>query len=158
VKNKGISRPEIEAAAEKLLKLAGSRSELLGADVVYSFSESHSLSLLDGSPEENAYGVSGGIALRDMRERLVDDHKNASLLASLLSEIGFDVENVPRRTNMVYFRTGKLVDAASLIARCLNKGLLIGAAGPDRIRMVTHLGIDENSVKQAVAILKEINV
>jgi predicted Zn-dependent protease len=57
-------RTKIEAAAEKLLDAALGRPGLLGADVLYARAESYSLSLLDGEPEENAYGVSGGISLR----------------------------------------------------------------------------------------------
>jgi PmbA protein len=60
-----ITRTEnIEAAAEKLLDSARGKPELLGADVLYVRAESYSLSLLDGEPEENACGVSGGISLR----------------------------------------------------------------------------------------------
>jgi PmbA protein len=57
-------REEVEALASWLLDRAVSYSEVTGADVLYFFSESHSLSLLDGAPEENSSGVSGGIGLR----------------------------------------------------------------------------------------------
>jgi PmbA protein len=40
------------------------RGGISGADVIYGFSVSHSLSLRDGEPEENTSGVSGGIGLR----------------------------------------------------------------------------------------------
>jgi threonine aldolase len=111
-----------------------------------------------GQRQSGIAAAAGLIALRDMRGRLAEDHKNAALLASLLSEIGYDVESVPRRTNMVYFKIGKkFKSAASFVEKCGVSGLLLGSAGPDRIRMVTHLGLDENSVSQSVAILKEIN-
>jgi PmbA protein len=59
-----INRAEIETAAEKLLSSAGMKPELLGADVIYTRAKTWSLSLLDGAPEENSCGVSGGISLR----------------------------------------------------------------------------------------------
>jgi PmbA protein len=57
-------RGEIEAMASWMLDQANSYSDVKGADLLYFFSESHSLSLLDGVPEENSAGTSGGIGLR----------------------------------------------------------------------------------------------
>ncbi|MDR3279058.1 MAG: TldD/PmbA family protein [Synergistaceae bacterium] len=62
--SKGAARAEIESAAEFLLASAGGKPEMFGADVMYSFAESHSLSLMDGVPEENTSGASGGLSLR----------------------------------------------------------------------------------------------
>ena len=59
-----IKRSDIEAIAEKLLSAARVKPELLGADVLCRFARSWSLCLLDGVPEENSYGMSGGISLR----------------------------------------------------------------------------------------------
>jgi 4-aminobutyrate aminotransferase-like enzyme len=56
---------------------------------------------------------------------------------------------------MVYFNTPAKYDAASLISRCLAKGLLLGAAGVNRIRMVTHIGLDEKSVRRSAEIIGE---
>jgi threonine aldolase len=97
------------------------------------------------------------IALRDMRNRLADDHKNAALLASMLLECGYAVEQTPRRTNMVYFGlSSKYENAADFADICGRRGLLVGIAGAGRIRMVTHLGLDEGSVRKAAEILKEL--
>jgi len=113
---------------------------------------------LGGGQRQVGIAASAGlIALRDMRSRLADDHKNAALLASLLAENGYGVEFAPKRTNMVYFRiSSKYKDAGSFVGSCREKGLLLGAAGAGRIRMVTHLGLDENSVAKAARILKEL--
>jgi PmbA protein len=59
-----VNRSEIEGAAQKLLSLASGKAELLGADVMYVCAKAWSLSLLDGLPEENSCGLSGGISLR----------------------------------------------------------------------------------------------
>jgi threonine aldolase len=94
-----------------------------------------------------------------MRGRLADDHKNAAALAEGLAESGYDVELTPRRTNMAYFRIGERHgDAAAFVRRCAERGLLIGAAGPGRIRMVTHLGVDKNAVARAIDILKDLSI
>jgi PmbA protein len=57
-------RADVEDASARLLEMARRKPELLGADVLYRRSETYSLSLMDGTPEENSGGVSGGISLR----------------------------------------------------------------------------------------------
>lgn len=59
-----LERSEAEAIASWLIDGASGRKGVLGADVLYFARESHSLSLLDGEPEENSSGASGGIGLR----------------------------------------------------------------------------------------------
>jgi threonine aldolase len=57
---------------------------------------------------------------------------------------------------MVYFRTPDALSDEALFARtCSERGVLLLASGKRRIRMVTHLGIDESSVRRAVDIIKE---
>lgn len=110
-----------------------------------------------GQRQVGVAAAAGLIALRDMRGRLSEDHKNASLLASLLSDAGYGVEPAERRTNMVYFRPrAGGGDANLLAAGCAERGLLVGVAGPGRIRMVTHIGVGEDSVRKAAEILKNL--
>lgn len=112
-----------------------------------------------GQRQVGIAAAAGLIALRDMRERLSVDHANAALLADLLADAGLNVEPVPARTNMVYFQLNEnQCDADVLADRCKDRGLLIVPAAPRRVRMVTHLGLDEQSVKDAVRIVKEVVV
>jgi threonine aldolase len=109
-----------------------------------------------GQRQSGIAAAAGLVALRDMRGRLAEDHKNAALLASLLSDAGLAVESVTHRTNMVYFALpGFISDTGDFTGRCARKGLLLGAAGERRIRMVTHVGLDERSVRDAVDVIKE---
>jgi threonine aldolase len=110
-----------------------------------------------GQRQSGIAAAAGLVALRDMRVRLAEDHKNAALLASLLQDAGVSVESVPHRTNMVYFAAGGACrDARNLSERCAEKGLLIGATGEKRVRMVTHVGLDEKSVRRAADVIKEV--
>lgn len=110
-----------------------------------------------GQRQSGIAAAAGLVALREMRSRLREDHDNAAALASLLAQIGVDVEDVPHRTNMVYFNLGEdLCDASELAASCRARGLLIGFAKERRVRMVTHVGLDDTSVKNAVLIIKEV--
>ncbi|MDR3166260.1 MAG: low-specificity L-threonine aldolase [Synergistaceae bacterium] len=112
-----------------------------------------------GQRQTGIAAAAGLIALKSMRARLADDHKNAAVLAEGLASVGYGVEKTPRRTNMVYFGVGEHHgDARTFARKCAERGLLVGAAGKERIRMVTHIGLDEKSVADAINILKEINI
>jgi threonine aldolase len=109
-----------------------------------------------GQRQVGIAAAAGLVALRDMRGRLREDHENAALLAELLDECGAAVEDVPNRTNMVFFNLADgQCGAQELIKRCKGRGLLIGSPGGRRVRMVTHLGIGSDDVRSAAGIIKE---
>lgn len=117
----------------------------------------HRKALGGGQRQSGIAAAAGLVALRDMRGRLSEDHKNAALLADLLNDAGLAVEAVPRRTNMVYFALPDSCLGISFFAdRCAEAGLLLGAATEGRFRMVTHAGLDEGHVKSAVILIKEV--
>ena len=108
-----------------------------------------------GQRQAGIAAAAGLVALRDMRGRLKEDHANAALLAELLTDIGVEVEQVSARTNMVYFKTPGNLKSSELDARCRKSGLLLSLPSETRIRMVTHVGLDADSVRQAVKIIRE---
>ena len=77
-------------------------------------------------------------------ERLADDHRHADQIASALKDMEW-VENVlPAETNIVIFdisRDGPT--AAQLVDQLLLRGFIVGAFGERRIRIVTHIGVDQ---------------
>lgn len=109
-----------------------------------------------GLRQAGVLAAAGLIALREMRNRLFEDHENASLLASLLEEGGVQVEPCENRTNMVFFDLpADGVDTKELMERCKTRGLLIGEAGERRVRMVTHVDVTERAVREAARIVIE---
>ena len=116
----------------------------------------HRKALGGGQRQSGVAAAAGLVALREMRGRLTEDHRNAALLTDLLQESGIDVEQVPARTNMVYFRTPTGVSETVFAERCKERGLLLNPSAKGRIRMVTHWGLDEQSVRKAVTIINEI--
>ena len=109
-----------------------------------------------GLRQAGVVASAGLMALRDMRSRLAEDHENAALLARLLSEGGLAVEPCGVRTNMVYFRlSGTGVSEGAFQKRCEERGLQLGVAGPERIRMVTHLDVSRQDVEAAARIVLE---
>ena len=83
-------------------------------------------------------------------ERLAEDHANARRLAEGLEKLGLDVQ--PPDTNIVICPVG---DAPGLTARLAERGVEVSAAGPGRIRMLTHLDVDEAGIGRALAAFRE---
>lgn len=82
-------------------------------------------------------------------DRLAEDHANARFLAEALADAhpgSVDPDLVD--TNILYVTTAP--DAASeVVARCREDGVLVSGFGSDRLRLVTHLGIERPHVETA---------
>jgi threonine aldolase len=110
-----------------------------------------------GMRQAGVLAAAGIVSIETVVPRLKEDHRRAAQLARGLSEIPFiqiDVEN--QHTNMVYF---SLAEDAPLSPeqfqqKAAEKGVLFGGRG--RFRMVTHLWITDQTVADALEILKEI--
>jgi threonine aldolase len=92
-----------------------------------------------------------------MVERLANDHEDAQLLAQGLARIpGILLDPARVLTNMVYFDLGPAapLDAAGLAARLKAHGILIGPAGPRRIRMCLHYWITPVQVQKTIELVK----
>ncbi|MBX9949902.1 MAG: low-specificity L-threonine aldolase [Candidatus Obscuribacterales bacterium] len=90
------------------------------------------------------------VALDTMVERLQEDHDNARLLADGLKNIRqLNVE--PVESNMVFISL-KDGDASAFKETLRKEGLLVGNV-KQRIRMVTHYGINKEDIKKAVDIV-----
>jgi threonine aldolase len=83
-------------------------------------------------------------------ERLAEDHANARRLAEGLEELGLDV--LPPETNIVICT---VADAGGVTARLADRGVEVSAAGPGRIRMITHLDVDGAGIERALGAFGE---
>jgi threonine aldolase len=101
--------------------------------------------------------AAGEYALDHHLDRLVEDHANARELAeTLATSPAIELDPAAVRTNIVVFRLGPSgPDAATLVARAREKGVLVVAFGPRTVRAVTHLDVDAAAVRRAAAILVE---
>ncbi|MCS6780672.1 MAG: aminotransferase class I/II-fold pyridoxal phosphate-dependent enzyme [Geminicoccaceae bacterium] len=97
-------------------------------------------------------------ALRHHVERLAEDHANARALAAGLSELsGIRLENPEVETNIVFFAiTRPGLDAPGFVARLEREGVRMGAMGPQRVRAVTHLGVDRAAIDRALAAVRRV--
>lgn len=116
---------------------------------------------LGGELRQAGFMAAAGVfALKNNVARLSEDHDNATVLAEILSDEGMTVEPVPsmtKRTNMVYVTLPDGAPSSSDLAQaCRAKGVLFNDMEPRRFRLVTHLGVDRESVIEgASCIAKE---
>jgi threonine aldolase len=98
-----------------------------------------------GMRQVGVLAAAGLHALDHHVERLVEDHEHARLLAEAcgadpsLTETNIVVVDVP--------------DAQAVVAAAREQGVLVGAVGPTKVRMLTHLDVDRTAVEQAAKVL-----
>ena len=104
------------------------------------------------------FAAAGLYALDHNMERLAEDHKNTRLIAGRLAisdKIKVDLGTV--QTNILIFElTEDAPDAATVVSKAKEHGLLIFAFGPRVIRAVTHLNVSKEQCERASEILLEI--
>ena len=91
-------------------------------------------------------------ALDHHRERLHEDHTNATLLAQHVSKIK-GAQVVPPETNIVMIDVN---DASEVVAKLKERGVLMSQFTPTRVRAVTHLDVDTAAIEQAADALKQV--
>ena len=113
---------------------------------------------LGGGQRQLGIVAAGGLyALKNNIPRLSEDHTNAKLLCELLVKGGVCVEEVPNMTNMVFFSLTECCPSdESFVNACCERGLLLNALSPRRIRLVTHLDVDREDVEKAASIIIEV--
>ena len=97
-------------------------------------------------------------ALDQNLDQLATDHANAALLARRLAaspSVVLDLATV--QTNIVVFRLAAAgPDAATVVARARERGVLLFAFGPRTLRAVTHLDVTREQCEAAGQVLAEI--
>ena len=104
-------------------------------------------------------GVIASAALYGMEnqvDRLAEDHANAQIIAKAIEESGhLHLEPTEVDTNIIIFRVEiPGVSAAEYVKQLEAKGIRTLPFSEKHVRMVTHLGVDEEGVISAANILK----
>jgi threonine aldolase len=111
-----------------------------------------------GMRQAGILAAAGLFALDQHIERLADDHRRASTLAHALASA------VPGLTRPKDVETNVVVldlratpyTAAELATLCRAEGLLVSVVGPRRVRMLTHLDVDDADIAFAADTLKRL--
>jgi threonine aldolase len=104
-----------------------------------------------GMRQVGVLAAAGLYAVENNIERLGDDHANARRLAEGLAAVdGLAVELERVHTNMVFFDvTREDIDAATLVERMRERGVLAVNLSPRSVRLVTHLDVSAVQMEQA---------
>jgi threonine aldolase len=89
------------------------------------------------------FAAAGLYALDHHLERLAEDHANARAIAELLAaspHCELDLATVQTNILVFHMRSGA-PDAATVVARARERGVLLFAFGPRTLRVVTHLDV-----------------
>jgi threonine aldolase len=114
--------------------------------------------ILGGAMRQAGIVAAAGLhALDHHVERLADDHAHARLIAAPLAarpEVDLDLDTV--ETNIVVFRLREgAPDAATVVARAAEAGVLVMAFAPRTVRAVTHLDVSRADCERAGEVLAD---
>jgi threonine aldolase len=101
--------------------------------------------------------AAGLYALAHNLERLAEDHANARILAGRLAQSRADIDLATVQSNIVIFRLPEpLPDAATVVRRAQEHGVLVSAFAARTVRAVTHLNVDAAQCRLASEVLVRI--
>ena len=89
------------------------------------------------------------------RDRLQDDHANATRLARAVGAAG-GARVVPPHTNIVMIDLPDRMAAPDVARRLASRGLLVSVWTPTRIRTVTHLDVSASEIDEAAEIIRQV--
>lgn len=108
-----------------------------------------------GMRQVGVIAAAGLIALHDMRERLIEDHLTAQMLADGLVNIqGITVDPIHQRTNMVFFSIPKNVNNADFVAAMRERNVIL--RGGPHFRLVTHYWITPERINYVLETIQEV--
>jgi threonine aldolase len=114
---------------------------------------------LGGSMRQSGILAAAGLyALDHNVKRLAEDHLNAKNLANQLAQIpGIKIDPTTVETNILLINVADAkLSAYDISEKLLLDGVRIGAMGPDVMRAVTHLDVDEAGITHAADAFKTI--
>jgi threonine aldolase len=129
--------------------LAGSRADI---------GEAHRYRKLfgGGMRQVGIIAAAGLYAIDNNRQRLTEDHRNATLLAEGISALpGFEVNPDHVETNIVMFDV-RTASVANTVERLRELGVMMHPFGPRTIRATTHLDVSREDVVRAVDIMQSL--
>ncbi len=110
-----------------------------------------------GMRQAGILAAAGLIALEEGPKRLHEDHANARLIAERLAplpQVELDLDAV--RTNILIFFLRNNGDAAAMVAKLKQRGVLCGTVGRHGIRFVTHCDVTRAACEEAARIAVEL--
>ena len=100
--------------------------------------------------------AAGLYALDHHIERLAEDHANARIIAERVADTRAEIDLATVQSNIVIFRVPEpLPDAAAVVRRAQEQGVLVSAFAVRTVRAVTHLNVDTAQCRRAADVLAQ---
>ena len=114
--------------------------------------------MLGGAMRQSGILAAAGLyALDQGLEHLAEDHANARVIAGLIAETEAEIDLATVQTNIVIFRLpDPLPDAAAVVRRAKEQGVLVLAFAPRTVRATTHRNVSAAECRRAGEILASI--
>ena len=115
--------------------------------------------MLGGAMRQSGILAAAGLyALDHTLARLVEDHANARILAERLAGVqGVCLDLATVQSNIVIFRMEEgAPDAATIVARAQETGVLVSAFAERTVRAVTHLDVSREQCRRAADLLAAV--
>ncbi len=133
-------------------------SLLAGSKALIAAANRHRRMLGGAMRQTGFYAAAALFGIEHHRARLAEDHANARTLAEALAAcrtVQLDLATV--QTNIVVFHLREgAPDAAAVVARARERGVLLNAFAARTVRAVTHLDVSAAQVQQAAGVLSEL--
>ncbi len=111
-----------------------------------------------GMRQAGILAAAGLIALEQMVDRMADDHRNARRLANGLASLpGIVLDPASIETNIVIFELAGRTPA-SFLSALREQGVLAGSPSPSSVRMVTHDGIEQCDIDEALDLISRVSL
>jgi threonine aldolase len=131
-------------------------SMVVGSQEVIDHAKSYRRMLGGSMRQAGIIAAPGIVALTTMVDRLQEDHDNAAYLGDGLEKLGFKL-SFQVKTNMVF------VDLTSVgwgkdewVDACAKSGFKTGVRNSERVRLVTHYGMEREDIQRLLGDLSSI--
>jgi threonine aldolase len=113
--------------------------------------------VMGGGMRQAGYIAAAGLyALENNVERLADDHRRATRLADVLRQLPYVTDVLTPETNLVIFRLHDSQPAAEFLEGLEQQGIRASSFGPQWIRFVTHLDVDDAGIARVEEALQQV--
>jgi threonine aldolase len=114
--------------------------------------------MLGGALRRSGILAAAGLhALDQGFDRLAEDHANARVIAERIAQTPAGIDMATVQTNIVIFRLPEtLPDAATVVRRAAEQGVLVGAFAPRTVRATTHLNVSAAQCRRAGEVLASV--
>lgn len=110
-----------------------------------------------GGMRQAGYLAAAGIyALENNTARLQEDHQHAKEIAGVLIKKNFVGKMMPVETNIIIFEIINSFTPKTFVEELAKKDVLTTAISPTQVRMVTHLDVTGEMVKNLVGIIEAL--